>query len=90
MPPQVNKTVFTQALKEMGHDPSEYSGKRLSLEGMCELYELEHDHVLDAIGRKLIDAHYDYSRDTIWVDALDAAHFFFCIKNEAHLYSPRR
>ena len=55
---------------------------------MSELYEIDTDHILDAIDRKLISAHYDYNADIIWVDALDAAHFFYCIKNEAHLYSP--
>lgn len=87
MPPQVEKKVFAQALREMGHNPEDYLGKRLSLTGMCELYELDQEHILTAIERKLIDAHYDYSRDTIWVDALDAAHFYFCIRNEAHMYS---
>lgn len=90
MPPQVEKKIFAQALREMGHSPEDYLGKRLSLAGMCELYELDQEHILAAIERKLIDAHYDYSRDTIWVDALDAAHFYFCIRNEAHLYSSTR
>ena len=87
MPPQVNKEAFSKALVEMGHDPNSYSGKRLSLSGMSKLYEIEEENILEAIDRKLIAAHYDYCNDTIWVDALDAAHFFFCIKNEAHLYS---
>lgn len=88
MPPQVSKETFMRALRELGHDPREYQGKRLSLEGMAELYELSQDTILDAIDQKHIGAHYDYMNDTIWVDALEAAHFFYCIQNEAHLYSP--
>lgn len=88
MSPQIDKSEFTKALSELGHNPDDYSGKRLSLKGMAELYELNQDDILDAIDRKLIGAHYDYMNDTIWVDALDAAHFFYCIKNEAHLYAP--
>jgi hypothetical protein len=87
MPPQVSKEAFALALTEMGHDPDDYRGKRMSLAGMCELYELEQDLVLEAIDLRHIAAHYDYHADTIWVDALDAAHFFFCIRSEAHLYA---
>jgi hypothetical protein len=71
----------------MGHDPDDYRGKRISLSGMCELYELDQDLVLEAIDLRHIAAHYDYHADTIWVDALDAAHFFFCVRSEAHLYA---
>ncbi len=87
MPPQFDKESFKKALFELGHDPTQWVGKRLSLNAMAKLYEINEDHILDAIKGRLIDAHYDYSKDTIWVDALDAAHFFFCIKNEAKLYS---
>ena len=87
MPPQVSKDEFVSALCEMGHDPKDYEGKRLTLSGMCELYELKQDSVLEAIDRRQLSAHYDYFADTIWIDALEAAHFYFCIKNEAHLYS---
>jgi hypothetical protein len=87
MPPQVSKETFADALRELGHDPDLYRGQRLTLSGMCELYELEQDLVLEAIDHRHIAAHYDYMADTIWVDALDAAPFYFCIKNEAPLYS---
>ena len=87
MPPQVSKRDFELALVELGHDPAEYRGKRLSLDGLCTVYGIEEDIVLEAIKRRHIDAHYDYQADTIWVDALDAAHFFYCIRSEAHLYA---
>ena len=85
--PQISKEDFAVALQELGHNPEEYRGQRLSLVGMCELYDLEQDIILDAVDRRHIAAHYDYHNDTIWVDALDAAHFFFCIRSEAHLYA---
>lgn len=88
MPPQVSKETFASALAELGLDPNEYRGQRLSLAGMCELYDLQEDLVLEAIDLRHIAAHYDYLKDTIWVDALDAAHFFYCLKSEAPLYSP--
>ena len=87
MPPQVTREAFASALIDLGHNPETYKGQRLSLEGMCDLYELHSDAILEAIDRKHIHAHYDYHADTIWVDALDAAHFYFCLQNEAHLYS---
>lgn len=87
MPPQVSKEEFAAALQEMGHDPGDYAGKRISLVGMCELYDLDQDIVLEAIDYRHIAAHYDYHADTIWVDALDAAHFYYCIRAESHLYA---
>jgi hypothetical protein len=89
MAPQVDRETFKKALTELGHDPNAYINKKLSLEGMAQLYEIDEEHILDAIDKRAIAAHYDYSNDTIWVDALDAAHFYFCIRNEAHLYSDR-
>lgn len=78
---QISKETFAQALLELGHQPSDYQGKRISFAGMCELYQLEQDSVLEAIEHKLVDAHYDYRNDTIWIDALDAAHFYYCLRS---------
>ena len=86
--PQVDKEAFESALAELGHDPNDYAGKKLSLQAMSNLYEIEQDLIVDAIDRKHIAAHYESSSDTIWVDALDAAHFYYCIKSEANLYAP--
>ncbi len=88
MPPQVSKERFKEALRELGHNPDEFRGKRLSLSGMAELYEMPMDTIVSAIEKRHVGAHYDYMNDTIWVDALEAAHFFYCVKNEAHLYAP--
>ncbi len=87
MPPQVSKQDFALALTEMGHDPDSYRGKKLSLQSMSELYEIDQDIIVEAIDLKHITAQYDYLTDTVWVDALDAAHFYYCIKSEAHLYA---
>jgi hypothetical protein len=88
MPPQVTKADFEFALREMGHNPDDYRGNKLSIDAMCEVYSIDEDIILDAIKLRHIDAHYDYRKDTIWVDALDAAHFYYCIRSEAHLYAP--
>lgn len=87
MSPQVSKEMFSTALREMGLNPEEFSGQRLTLEGMCKLYELEEDAVMDAVDLKKIAAHYDYRNDVIWVDALEAAHFYYCVKNESPFYA---
>ena len=87
MAPQVDKNSFLKALAELGHDPRDYIGQRLSLEQMAGLYEMDQDAIIEAIDMKQIAAHYDYMSDTVWINALDAAHFYFTIRNEAHLYS---
>lgn len=86
MGPQVTKEEFASALRELGHDPETYRGQKLSLSGMCELYGLDQDAVLDAIDMRAVAAQYDYMSDTIWVDALDAAHFYFCVQHAAAIY----
>ena len=86
MPPQVSKATFVQALRELGHDPALYEGKRLSLAAMAELYELNQDSIIEAIDRRAMAAHYDYAADTIWVDALEAAHFYYCICSENAIF----
>ncbi len=80
---QVTKEAFVQALSEMGHDPRQWDGQRITLAGMAELYELEQDAIVDAIDANHVRAHYDYSTDTIWIDALDAAHYFYCLRSQA-------
>ena len=83
MPPQVTREDFEIALRELGHSPDEYRGKKLRVDAFCEIYGIEEDIVLEAIKLLHIDAHYDYRMDTLWVDALDAAHFYYCIQSEA-------
>lgn len=87
MPPQVSKKDFEIALLELGHNPDQYRGKKLSLKGMSSLYGIQEDIILEAIDRRHVNAHYDYHSDTIWVDALDAAHFFYCVSTEGPLYA---
>lgn len=84
---QVTKETFEQALIELGHDPAKYKGKRLSLNNLCELYELEEETIINAIDKDLVSAHYDYKNDVIWIDALDAAHFYYCLQAKIGLYS---
>lgn len=84
---QVEKTLFIKALEELGHNPSQYADQRLTLQGMSELYELDTEVIVDAIDKKVISAHYGYKSDDIWIDGLEAAYFYFCTRNEAHLYS---
>lgn len=83
---QITKETFERALLEMGHDPSQYKGKRLSLSNLCELYEIDEETVINAIDKHLVSAHYDYKNDVIWIDALDAAHFYYCTKSKAEMF----
>jgi hypothetical protein len=79
---QISKGDFENALRELGHDPDDYKGKKLSLRGIQSLYGLKEDTLISAIDDKQISAHYDYLNDIIWVDALDAAHFYYCVIEE--------
>ena len=87
MSQQISREIFETALTELGHDPGDYRGKRLSLSQMSELYDLEQDIILDAVDQCLVSVHYDYQKDVIWVDALEAAHFFYCLKSNSALFS---
>ena len=79
---QVDKESFSRALRELGHDPLVYQGQKISLEKMAQLYEFSQENLLDAIERKVLSAHYDYTNDTIWIDALEAAHFYYCVHSD--------
>jgi len=83
----ISKKDFAKALNELGHDARDYEGKKLSLSGMANLYEVEQDSIMDAIEMKVLSAHYDYLNDAIWIDALEAAHFYYCVKIENDLLS---
>ncbi len=82
MTQQIDKHYFEKALAELGHNPSEYRGKRLSIGNMSTLYDITQDTIINAIDKDQVSAHYDYKNDTIWVDALDAAHFYYCLCSE--------
>lgn len=84
METQISKDIFKKALRELGHDPLDYEGKKLTLTNMCEIYEFSQDELIEKIENKRLSAHYDYRSDCIWVDALEAAHFFYCQKSSIY------
>lgn len=79
----ISRETFEKALTELGQDPSQYRGQRLHLEGFCELYTIEEAEAIDAIENGMIQAHYDYKKDCIWIDALEAAHYYYCNHNNS-------
>lgn len=78
---QVTKDMFKLALEELGHDPKKYEGQKLTLKHMCKVYEFNYEELISEIEKKSLSAHYDYKNDQIWIDALEAAHFFYCKKS---------
>jgi len=83
---QISPEAFEAALVELGHDPADYRGKRLTIAQMGELYGLDQDIIVDAIDHDMVSVHYDYRKDIIWVDALEAAHFYYCLRTKMSLY----
>lgn len=73
--------MFKKALTELGHNPKDFEGKKLPLQTMCEIYQFEEDEIIKIIENKKLSAHYDYQNDSIWIDALEAAHYFYCVKS---------
>jgi len=86
---QVDRQIFSQALQELGHNPDDYSGKKVSLRGVMSLYELSQEELLQAIESKRLCAHYDYQKDVIWIDALEAAHYYYCLRSQEALFKKR-
>ena len=83
---QIDRETFAKALKELGHDPVEYAGKKLSLSGVASIYELSQEEVLKAVETKKLCAHYDYQKDIIWMDALEVAHYYYCLRSQQSLF----
>ena len=75
---QVSRRTFAKALEELGHDPGKYQGKKITLQDMAKIYKYQVPYLLDAIEVKDLSAHYDYKRDNIWVDAFEAAYYYYC------------
>ena len=81
---QVSKEIFAKALKELGYDPSLYQGQKISLDRMAKMYEFEIPSLLDAIEVKKLRANYDYKEGVVWIDALEAAYFYYCVLESSH------
>lgn len=88
--PQVELEDFTKALCEMGHDPETFRGKKISLQNMAKLYHFEEASLREAVEKGAITAHYDYRNDVIFVDALEAAHFYYCVHTHKNLIHSSR
>ncbi len=84
---QITLKKFAEALTELGHDPKIYHGRKLSLDKLCEIYDIDAETIYDAALNNELSVYYDYPADLAWVDALEAAHFFYCIKSRKALYS---
>ena len=82
---QITVSEFEAALVDLGYNPDDYRGKRMSLETVQKNYGLKEDLILDAISEKQIAAHYDYLSDVIWLDSLDAAHFYYCVVSKPQI-----
>lgn len=87
MPAQVDKNIFKDALIQLGHNPSDYEGKKISLKKVEEIYGIFDEALFEAIKKDLLHAFYDVKSDTIFVDALEIAYFYFCVKSYSDLYS---
>ena len=78
---QVDRKIFAKALKELGHNPDRYLGKKISLTDMAFVYGFSQESLLEAVKKNALTANYDYEKDIVWVDAIDAAHFFYCVRS---------
>ena len=74
---QVSKAAFKKALRELGHSPEQFEGQRVPLDKMASLYNLDPDSIITAVENKELGAHYDYLKDLIWIDGLEAAHYYY-------------
>ncbi|MBI2602307.1 MAG: hypothetical protein HYW48_04555 [Deltaproteobacteria bacterium] len=90
MTPQVEMEDFTRALRELGHDPDKFRGQKISLQNMARLYHFEESSLREAVEKGAITAHYDYRNDVILVDALEAAHFYYCVHTHKNLMNGDR
>ena len=79
---QITKKDFALAMEELGHDPKRFQGKKINLVDMAKIYNYKIPYLLDEIEQKTLEAHYDYVSDKIWIDAFDAAFFYYCDQSE--------
>ena len=77
--PEKANLVFTVALEELGINVCDFNGKVLSLVELSDRYDIDYEDVISAIEADQLHTHYNYMRDEILVDALEAAYFAHCI-----------
>ena len=77
--PEKANQVYSVALEELGIDSGVFSGEMLSLVQVSNNYRIEYEEIITAIEADQLHTHYDYMRDEILVDSLEAAYFAHCI-----------
>ncbi len=86
----VERDMFIKALQELGINPKEFEGQKLSLKNMAEIYDFQYDALLEAVQNSMLKVYYSYTEDTMWVDALEAAHFYYCVTSFHETFRPEK
>lgn len=76
------KNLFKQAVEDLGHEISFLENKRISIKKFSQEYHVPLKMILKAIEEKKLGAHYDYKKEEVWLDLLEACYFSYCLEFE--------
>ena len=76
------KALFKRAIEKLGHKTSFMENKRISVEKFSKSYAIPMEIILKAIEQKKIHVHYDYSKEIVWLDLLEACYFSYNFDSE--------
>jgi hypothetical protein len=74
----VDRKMFLQALRELGHEPENFMQQEIPLKVFSQIYVITEEKALKAIKKKQLKA--IYRKDTFWISILEAAYFYHCLK----------
>jgi len=74
------KEIFKQAVEDLGHELSFMENQRITLEMFSNSYNVSMELILEAIEKKKLEVHYDYEKEIVWLDLLEACYFSYCLE----------
>lgn len=86
---QINRELFKDALRQLGHAPELFEGKKLTLKTVQDIYNIQEDTIHEAVEKGSLQAYYDPFDDTVLLDALEVAYLFFCARSYEDLIAKK-
>lgn len=74
------KEIFKQAVEDLGHEISFMENQRISIETFSDSYGVPMELIVEAIENKRLQVHYDYEKEVVWLDVLEACYFSYCLE----------
>lgn len=76
------KALFRRAIEDLGHEISFMENQKITIKQFSTEYSVPMELILKSIEEKKLQAHYDYKKEVVWLDLLDACYFSYCLGSQ--------